>query len=407
MNNLVRKGSPIRRCHAFGLALSAFGLSIALSGCIQPTSAGGFDFSKHNPSSQTENCNCVAVYSHRNNSSAAEEDSIGYLLGAGGTGGYINVVGVDGNPTGKLKNGKGQVIAPDEGISNKDLKDRSQKQKLSEAMESLFSDPDTLNAKEPEADIFAAIKQANDSFNSDDVDKGRPNIVIIADSGISTKGFINFTKTGIRMPNPEAEADKLFTSGAIAEGELSNIDRIDWYNFNSVSGEQSEIPGTRLLKGVQSYYEHILTRAGVGEVRFEETVKSNNDNAGKTDTSELPHVTVVDTGTIILNENSIKFDTASHEFTSRDEAYAILQPFVDELSTTDSTITIRGYTDTQPFSQEGGNQALSERRAERVKQALIELGLDANRITAIGEGESTAYPTDAENRRVEIKIEDE
>lgn len=70
--------------------------------------------------------------------------------------------------------------------------------------------------------------------------------------------------------------------------------------------------------------------------------------------------------------------------------------------------TIEGYTDSS-----GGNdmnQALSERRAEAVKNALIDRGVAVNRIEARGLGESQPVATNAtasgrqQNRRVEIVL---
>ena len=57
------------------------------------------------------------------------------------------------------------------------------------------------------------------------------------------------------------------------------------------------------------------------------------------------------------------------------------------------------------------NQRLSERRANSVRQYLVSKGIDANRLSAVGYGESRPkYSNDTEetrrlNRRVEISIQ--
>lgn len=72
------------------------------------------------------------------------------------------------------------------------------------------------------------------------------------------------------------------------------------------------------------------------------------------------------------------------------------------------TATIEGYTDSSGGN--GMNQALSERRAEAVKNALIDRGVTANRITARGFGEVQLVATNdtasgrQQNRRVEIVL---
>jgi outer membrane protein OmpA-like peptidoglycan-associated protein len=72
------------------------------------------------------------------------------------------------------------------------------------------------------------------------------------------------------------------------------------------------------------------------------------------------------------------------------------------------TATIEGYTDSSGGS--AMNQALSERRAESVKNALVDRGVEANRLSARGLGEErpvTSNDTAAgrqQNRRVEIVL---
>ncbi|HSL61600.1 MAG TPA: OmpA family protein [Desulfotignum sp.] len=66
-------------------------------------------------------------------------------------------------------------------------------------------------------------------------------------------------------------------------------------------------------------------------------------------------------------------------------------------------IEVGGHTDTR--GSEEYNQRLSERRAEAVKNELIRNGVMAQRINAVGYGESRPISSDhAMNRRVEIII---
>ena len=72
---------------------------------------------------------------------------------------------------------------------------------------------------------------------------------------------------------------------------------------------------------------------------------------------------------------------------------------------------IEGYTDS--VGTDSANQALSQRRAESVQQALVTRGVAADRITSKGYGESFPVADNnspegrAMNRRVEIVIADE
>lgn len=66
-------------------------------------------------------------------------------------------------------------------------------------------------------------------------------------------------------------------------------------------------------------------------------------------------------------------------------------------------LRVEGHTD--QTGPEEYNQRLSERRAEAVKNALIQHNVNPRRITAVGYGESQPISSeDALNRRVEIRI---
>jgi len=85
-------------------------------------------------------------------------------------------------------------------------------------------------------------------------------------------------------------------------------------------------------------------------------------------------------------------------------AYAELKRISDVLNKyPQTTIEVGGHTDTT--GSEEYNQTLSEKRAEAVKNELIQNGISPERIRAMGYGESRPISSDhAMNRRVEIII---
>lgn len=70
--------------------------------------------------------------------------------------------------------------------------------------------------------------------------------------------------------------------------------------------------------------------------------------------------------------------------------------------------TIIGHTDS--IGTPEYNQELSKKRAEKVKKALVEQGIEADRITALGKGENLPIMSNilkegrAENRRIELEL---
>lgn len=85
-------------------------------------------------------------------------------------------------------------------------------------------------------------------------------------------------------------------------------------------------------------------------------------------------------------------------------AYAEIGRVADVLNRyPQTTIRVEGHTDAA--GSETYNQQLSERRAEAVKSALVQRGVDSRRIYTVGFGESQPISSnDATNRRVNIVI---
>ncbi len=85
-----------------------------------------------------------------------------------------------------------------------------------------------------------------------------------------------------------------------------------------------------------------------------------------------------------------------------------LEPVAKQLNQcTDVSVTITGHTDS--VGNDAYNQDLSERRANAVKDYLVDLGVDTARLTSNGEGEDNPVASNdtdegrAQNRRVELK----
>jgi OmpA-OmpF porin, OOP family len=112
---------------------------------------------------------------------------------------------------------------------------------------------------------------------------------------------------------------------------------------------------------------------------------------------------------LILTLGDVLFDV--NKATLKPGAYSTvdrLAQFLKEAA--DRKVVVEGHTDSTGSDEY--NLSLSERRAEAVRTALLERGIQAAQITSVGKGETTPVATNddaggrQQNRRVEIVVQD-
>lgn len=102
------------------------------------------------------------------------------------------------------------------------------------------------------------------------------------------------------------------------------------------------------------------------------------------------------------------FAPASADLDASPATAAVLDELATRLKGTTGTISIEGHTDRRPVA--GGNQALSERRAQAVRAALTSRDVSQDRMTIVGWGDrrpvdsADTSEAHARNRRVEIIV---
>ena len=116
---------------------------------------------------------------------------------------------------------------------------------------------------------------------------------------------------------------------------------------------------------------------------------------------------------IRLNENKLYFDFDDSRI--KPEYYGVLKEMAEEIKTMNSDVIIRGYTDSKGADEY--NNRLSLRRAEAVRDKLVEFGLEPGRILkteGMGEENPVAPNVSSDgsdnpagralNRRIELEL---
>jgi outer membrane protein OmpA-like peptidoglycan-associated protein len=113
-------------------------------------------------------------------------------------------------------------------------------------------------------------------------------------------------------------------------------------------------------------------------------------------------------GTVITLSGQVLFLTGKADLmpTARDALSRVAKALKDAEG--DEAITIEGHTDSR--GNEDENRELSQKRAENVREYLVSQGIDAQRVKAVGHGETQPVASNdtvegrANNRRVEIVV---
>lgn len=349
--------------------------------------------------------NVALVYAERSNSTAALkkkfDDVETELKRAVAAQGFLAIVLADGNPQSASTT-----------VELTSTNEQRRKNEIKDDVETVLTFD--FSAQAAEVDLFKALSKVNSTF-AQAPNNGLENLVIIIDSGISTKGSINFTESETRnaLLDPSTLVDSLRKQGELAKFE--HIDKVVWYGLGQAADPQaSPVEGTK--EAMKGLYRAIFEAAGVTLPEDDgEVFKTCEDVAPK---EGLPSVTVVAMPRIPLDENgkpiligdkleldesnsALTFEFGTSDFTDSAAAEESLQQYIDQLvDFPDLHVTIYGYTDATGSPEV--NQKLSEERAATVGALLESAGVKTSQITTEGKGESTSFDTDEQNRRVEI-----
>ena len=234
-------------------------------------------------------------------------------------------------------------------------------------------------AQEEETDLLGALDLAARAISSAPGD----HTIVVVDSGLSTAGDLDFaTQPGLLDADPQELADGLAAADVLPD--LTGV-RVVVQGIGDTAEPQEEL-GTAQRRHLVELWQAILDTAGATEVAVEQTPLSGFPS------DALPWVTPVGLpepaqcvgGAIELSGADVAFQADSAEFVDPAAARAVLEPIADQLRAAGLTATLTGTT--ARVGELSGQVELSERRAQAVSDELVDLGVPASALTAVGLG---------------------
>ena len=244
-------------------------------------------------------------------------------------------------------------------------------------------------ADDPEVDVLDAMCLAVRSINS--VPDAAKRVIIVIDSDISTIGQANF-RNNLMCADPQKIADDLYERDAIPD--FSNI-TVFFQQTGDVCSPQMELT-QKQVNHLKEIWKAIVEKTG-GTVVFDDTLPIE-----RKEKPILPVVTPVNfpgepaisynessdidlSDVIAISEDQIRFKGDSAEYYDSDAALCTLKPIADYLNDQVEVNILLVGTAAGDENNEY-TRTLSKKRAEKVRDTLIELGVPENRMRAVGLG---------------------
>lgn len=307
--------------------------------------------------------------------------------------GYVSVINADGVP---------ETVA----AKSLDIEDRfkgASKERLTmdarAKATSLITGMNALVADDPEVDYIESLSLAVRSLSS--LEGYDSKTIIVIGTGISTTGVLNFNNN-LMSAEPETIVDMLEERECIPD--FTGI-KVYFQQLGDVAAPQKKLTGTQLKK-LQRIYDLFVER-GNGEF-FCNDIIANPVN----EDIEYPYVTPVDfpdetpiifdadvlsseddkafQEPVILGESQVEFRPDEAQYLHPDKAQENIRPVAEYLLEHESVELLLAGTTAGDENTEAAVK-LSEMRAERVKETLVSMGVDAERITVKGMGSDNPW----------------
>lgn len=307
--------------------------------------------------------------------------------------GYISVLNADSSPE--------VVLAKSFDIDEKyksASKDKLEMDARSKAT-NLISGMQTVIADDPEIDYLEALRLAVRSLAS--LEGYDSKQIIVLGTGLSTIGVLDF-KNNLISAEPDVIVELLNEKSEIPN--FSNI-TVYWQQLGDVAAPQEPLTSAQKNK-LQRIYAS-LVESGGGTFIYNEIMANPVDKNAK-----YPSVTPVDLPNDtpiafepdelnteddkafeepqVLGESHVEFVGDQANYLYPDKAVGNIRPIAKYLLKHES-IKILLIGSTAGDTTNDSTLKLSQERADAVKNTLVELGVDASRITSVGMGSSDPW----------------
>lgn len=300
--------------------------------------------------------------------------------------GFIAVVNADGNP--EIVHAASYDLDDKYKSASKEKLDMDARSKATNIVLSMQS----IVADDPEIDYLESLRLAVRTLSS--LSGYDSKSIVMIGTGLSTAGVMNFSNNLISA-EPETIVNLLNE-----KSEIPDFTGVTVYSqqLGDVAAPQQELTSAQRIK-LERIYGGIVETGG-GTFIYNDIIANPVD-----ETKQYPSVTPVNLPSdtpisfeevvfeednifeepVFLTEEKIGFVADKAVFLNLDEANETLQPVAEYLAKHPSvSIVLAGTTAGDKDSD--FTLSLSRQRAETVKNALVELGVNADRIIAIGLG---------------------
>jgi outer membrane protein OmpA-like peptidoglycan-associated protein len=305
------------------------------------------------------------------------------------SGGQLSVILASGRPEALCS---GIEIQPLPGSSKERLAGRLEEEggELSSLLAIGAAVPDS-----PQIDYPESIKAAASLLNSQqNKDSGRDRQLVVIGSGIDTANERLAMTQGILSADYKAAIDELASKGVLPDLEGVHV---TWLGLAQLTAEpQMRVPYdfVPLMKDMWGYF---LEQSGAASVSFQDVIVPKEGNTAE---GGFPYVTPMlfeaanrDDYRILdrvkLPESVLKFKGDLAEFATgpdNPDPALVLEPLAQRLVASGQKVVVLGTTARVAAWADDAHRSLSLARAQRVRDELVSMGVDAGNILVAGAG---------------------